>query len=121
MKEKKTRKLICNITGKTLLASKDYYSKKVEKAGSEEHLHNTYICKAAIQLLKKGRDIQYIKVTLPITDNFECKLSDDEAKAIVSSNDPNLKYKLDNQETATVGIIKSDPDVIQFIKNISND
>ena len=121
MKEKKTRKLVCNITGKVLLASKDYYAKKVEKAGSEELLHSTYICQAASQLLKKGRDIQYISDTLPITDNFECKLSDDDAKSIVSSNDPTLKYKLDNQETATIGIIKSDPDVIQFIENISRD
>ena len=53
MKDKKTRKLICNITGKSLFASKDYYDKKVVKAGSEEILHHTYMCQDAKMLLKK--------------------------------------------------------------------
>ena len=48
------RKLICRVTGKPLFAAKAYYQKKVDKAGSEEALHQTYICREAIKLLKKG-------------------------------------------------------------------
>lgn len=121
MKEKKTRKLTCNVTGKVLAASKDYYAKKVEKAGSEESLHSTYICQDAKQLLKKGHDLTYIRDALSVDKAFKCPLTELQIREIISTNDPTLKYKLDNQETAKIGIIKSDPDVVQFIKNISSD
>ena len=121
MKEKKTRKLTCNVTGKVLAASKDYDAKKVEKAGSEETLHGTYICQDAKQLLKKGHDLTYVIDSLSVDVKFKCTLTESQIREIISNNDPTLKYKLDNQETAKIGIIKSDPDVLQFIENISSD
>ena len=51
---KKTRKLICQVTGKPLLAAVDYYNKKLAKVdGDEDTLHATYICQAAKKFLKK--------------------------------------------------------------------
>ena len=42
---RKTRKLICQVTGKPLMAATDYYNKKLEKAdGDEDVLHANYIC-----------------------------------------------------------------------------
>ena len=121
MKEKKTKKLVCVVTGKTLTASKDYYAKKVAKAESEEVLHKTYICQDAKQLLKKGYDLSYVRDALSVDKAFECTLTESEIKEIVSSNNPTLKYKLDNQETVKLSVIKSDPDVKQFIQNILED
>ena len=121
MKNKKTRKLICNVTGKSLFASKDYYDKKVVKAGSEEILHHTYMCQDAKMLFKKGYDLQYIRETLPVEDNFACTLTDNEIREIVGGTDTKLKFRLNNLETNKMGVIKTDPDVKQFIQNILND
>ena len=121
MKQKKTRKLICNVTGKALFASKDYYNKKVAKAESEDALHQTYICQDAKMLFKKGYDLQYVQQALPIEANFVCTLTDDEIREIVGGTDTKLKFRLNNLETNKIGIIKTDPDVKLFIQNILQD
>tara|TARA_R110002050_G_scaffold6130_16_gene26027 strand:+ start:625 stop:975 length:351 start_codon:yes stop_codon:yes gene_type:complete len=110
----KTRKLICNITGKSLLAAKQYYEKKVDKAGSEDILHKTYICKDAKNLLRKGYSVDQIQDTLRITD-FECTITDEEAKKLVNTS----TLRLNNLNQPTIGVIKTDPDVKRFIKNIT--
>ena len=52
-KQRKTQKLTCVITGRTLVASLAYYERKVERAGDEDKLKATYICKEAKDLIKK--------------------------------------------------------------------
>jgi|3_EtaG_2_1085321.scaffolds.fasta_scaffold124888_2 hypothetical protein len=121
MKEKKTRKITCNVTGRILFASKSYYAKKVEKAGSEDILHKTYICREAKQLLKKGHELTYIRDTLDVDLDFKTQLSESEIKEIVCTNDPGLKMRLNNCDNTQLGVIKTDPDVKQFIKNILSD
>lgn len=121
MKEKKTRKLICNITGKSLFASKDYYEKKASKAGSEDILHKTYICQDAKMLLKKGYNLQYIQETLLVDKNFNCTLTETEMREIVGGSDTKLKFRLNNLDTNKTRVIKTDPDVTQFIQNILKD
>tara|TARA_Y100000310_G_C20416965_1_gene684790 strand:- start:405 stop:761 length:357 start_codon:yes stop_codon:yes gene_type:complete len=116
MKEEKTRKLICQITGKPLLAAKLYYEKKVEKAGSEQILHTTYICKAAKSLIKRGYTIREIHDTLKVK-NFESHLTDEEAKKLVNTS----SLRLNNNDRPTIGVIKTDPDVKRFIENITSD
>ena len=66
MREKKTRKLTCIVTGRALLATKEYYERKVQKAGDEETLHNTYVCKEAKDLLLKGYTVEKIRSMLSI-------------------------------------------------------
>lgn len=115
MKEKKTRKLACNITGKTLFASKDYYAKKVEKAGSEEQLHNTYICKEAKDLLKRNMAIDEIRQVLNVDPDHICNMSNDDAKKLTAGG----SLRINNDIQPVIGVIKTDPDVKQFIKNIT--
>lgn len=67
----KSRKLKCIITGKSLTATPDYYSKKLEKAGSEEELHRTYICKEAKDLLLKGLNVEQVRKQLGVTDKVD--------------------------------------------------
>ena len=113
MKEKKTRKLICNITGKSLLAAKVYYDKKVKKAGTEDDLHRLYVCKDAKNLLKKGYSISQIQETLD-NINPDCSLTDEDIKSIIG----NTSLRINNIGEEKVSIIKTDPEVTQFIKNI---
>ena len=121
MKDKKTRKLICLVTGRPLFASKNYYDKKVEKAGSEQTLHDTYICREAKQLLKKGHKIDYVQELLNVDKQHQCKLSDSELTEIVSGSDSKLKFRLNNYDNQQSGVIKTDPDVAKLIQNILND
>ena len=116
MKEKKTRKLICNITGKTLLAAKAYYEKKVAKAGTEEALHSLYVCKEARDCLKKGYTVDQTQDKLNAI-NPDCKLTDDDIKTIIGKT----SLRINNIGDEKISIIKTDPDVAQFIKNILKD
>ena len=115
MKEKKTRKLVCNITGRALFAGKDYYNKKLKKAGTEERLHKEYICREALQYLKKGYSIDDTQHALNIT-NHKCTLTQSEVKDLIGKSGLQRLNTLDN--TDKVGIIKTDPEVKKFINNI---
>ena len=66
----KTRKLVCLVTGKSLLPTAEYYGKKLEKAGSEEILHSTYICKEAKDLLVKGLAVKEVRKMLKVTEEL---------------------------------------------------
>ena len=116
MKEKKTRKLVCNITGKVLFASKDYYSKKVTKAGTEESLHRTYVCKDAKDLLKKGYNIDDVRIALNVNKDVKCNLLDSDIESILGSSS---SLRINNDDTPVrIGVIKTDPDVDKFVKSL---
>jgi phosphotransferase system IIB component len=121
MKKRKTTKLTCIVTGRTLFASGDYYQKKVDKAGSEDELHRTYMCREAKQLIKKGNDIEKVREALNVDSNALCNITDSEAIEIVGGNDTKLKFRLNNSESVNTSIIKTDPDVKKFIENILKD
>ena len=116
MTEKKTKKLVCNITGKTLFAASSYYAKKVDKAGSQERLHDTYVCREAKSLLKRGYSIDQIQQSLQSID-YTCTLTDDDIKYIIGSS----SLRINNIEEKQMSIIKTDPEVTKFIQNILND
>jgi hypothetical protein len=113
----KTRKLICNVTGKQLFAAKAYYEKKVEKAGSEEILHNTYICKEAKDLLKKGYNIQETRTTLNVDTSIPCDITDDDVRDLICKD----TMRINTTEAPKLGVIKTDPDVAKFIKSLIED
>lgn len=115
MKENKTRKLICNVTGKVLLAAKLYYDKKATKAGSEDELHRLYVCKGAKDLLKKGYSVQQVQQSLD-AENYDCNLTEEDIKYIIG----NTTLRINNIGEEQISIIKTDPDVTKFIKNILN-
>ena len=117
MKKNKTTKLVCNVTGKVLLASHDYYNKKVEKAGTERALHETYMCRDARGLLKKGYSIQDTRTALNVDPSFESTMSDDMAQKLINGT----SLRLNTIEHTNIGVVKTDPDVKQFIENILRD
>ena len=115
MKEKKTRKLVCNITGKVLFAGKQYYNKKVEKAGTEEALHKTYMCREAKTLLKKGYNIEDTRTALGVDKDVKCYLVDSQINEIIGLNN---SLRINTSEHTRIGVIKTDPDVERFVKSL---
>ena len=93
---KKTRKLICQVTGKPLMAAVDYYNKKLTKVeGDEDELHATYICQAAKKFLKKGYSVQETRDAVGIYKSFSPTLTDEDIPNII--NDKNaINLRLNN-------------------------
>lgn len=117
MKETKTKKLTCNITGKVLFAAGQYYKKKIEQAGTEEDLHRLYVCREAKSLLKKGYTVDQVQSSLD-AEQYNCSLTEDDIQLIVGKT----TLRINNNDAAEpMSIIKTDPDVAQFIKNITRD
>lgn len=115
---RKTKKLKCIVTGRELVLSKDYYQKKLDKAGGDELLLNqTYICKEAKDLIKRGYDAEKTRNLLGVDDD---SLGDVDAKLIEQiQNDSRLRFRniprfnINNYTSA-----KTDPDVTQFLKKV---
>ena len=64
MTSTKNNKLKCIVTGRQLIATKEYYKRKVEKVGDEQKLHDTYMCREAKNLLKQGTSIDKVRELL---------------------------------------------------------
>lgn len=112
----KTRKLKCIITGRVLAASTDYYAKKLEKAGSEEELHKTYICKEAKALLAKGFTVDQVKQQLGSNDD-NVAIPENVLKEI-TTNEFGLKKNTMFTGISSFTHIETDPDVKAFINKI---
>lgn len=117
---RKTKKLTCIVTGRSLVLSKDYYQNKLDRVGGDEQvLHETYICKEAKDLIKKGYDVLKTRDLLGIT---ETDLPDVDDKIVDQiRNDSRIKHRNIprfniNNYTAT----KTDPDVVEFLKRVLN-
>ncbi len=121
MKEKNSRKLMCLVTGRKLFATKEYFARKVEKLGSEENVHSTYICKEAKDLLRKGYSVDKIRELLNVQlDNLS-----DVDQAIIDDilNAKKSYFKRISNFTKGNPIInsKTDPDVKKFIQSLIDD
>ena len=112
----KARKLTCLVTGKSLLPTAEYYSKKVEKAGTEEKLHSTYICKEAKDLLVKGLTVKEIRKMLQITEDLPDVPQDIIDELI--TNEFGLKRSTMFSEITSFTNQETDPDVKSFLNNI---
>lgn len=112
----KTRKLKCLITGRILTATADYYLKKLEKAGSEDELHRTYICKEAKDLLIKGFTIDQIRQQL----GTEGKVSDVPNDVILKHtvNEYGIQRNTMFSEITSFTHQETDPEVLDFINNL---
>lgn len=117
VKQRKTQKLTCVITGRTLVASTAYYERKVEHAGGEDILKSTYICKEAKDLIKKGYDVEKVRDILNIDRSKVGEVSKDIIDEIVTNS--KLPYKRlgrfnINNYTST----KTDDDVKRFLDKV---
>ena len=111
-KEKNTCKLACIITGKTVTINKDYYEKKVSEAGDEATLHETYACKQAKSLLKRGYSINEIRKLLNAT-HIETPVSESTTRKILSNNKDSPIDSLEN--VSVFSAIQTDDDVKSYI------
>ena len=118
---KRTRKLICQVTGKPLMAAVDYYNKKLQKVGGDEDvLHSTYICQQAKKYLKKSYTIQEARDAVGVYRDFESTLTDEDIPNIINDKDA-ASLRLNNIDSVKLGVIKTDPDVQDFIENLKNE
>ena len=121
MKDRKTRKLACIVTGRTLLATKEYYDRKVQKSGGEERLHNSYICKQAKNLLIKGYTVEKIRDMLNVDSSDLKDVSQETVTEIINSRrSPFRKVNIFNTSTNLLNF-KTDPDVKKLIENLKNE
>ena len=118
---KKTRKLKCVVTGKTLTATADYYARKVEKAGDEDTLHRTYVCKEAKNLLLKGYGVDKIREMLEIDASEMDNVTQETVNEILEKADK-VMYKRVNTFNNITNMIntRTDPKVLKLIQNIKN-
>lgn len=120
MAERKTTKLKCIVTGKELLATREYFNKKVEKIGSVEKVHATYVCKEAKNLLVKGYSVDKIREILEIGDDVddidETIIND----IIVSSRGKSRRLSKSGPVNLPPIILTTDTDprVTEFLNNI---
>lgn len=121
MTERKTRRLTCIVTGKSLLATRPYYERKVQKIGSEEELHRTYVCKEAKNLLLKGYDVQKIRAMLKVDPETVDEVPEDVIADIMNNNKPRFQsINTNNIPISTILNPTTDPEVKQFIQHIIN-
>lgn len=121
MNSTRTNKLTCIVTGRKLVATKDYYKRKLDKAGSEEHLHSTYICREAKNLIKKGTTVERVREILGVeSDNLpevDQQIIDD---VIAETKSTRLRRINNIMNTSSMINMATDPEVKQFINNIKN-
>jgi hypothetical protein len=121
MQDKKTRKLMCVVTGRTLLATKDYYERKLERAGDEQKLHSTYICKEAKDLLTKGYTVEKIREMLNVdTTDLQDVSQETVAEVLNTRNNTYRKVNIFNTTNNLLNF-KTDPEVKQLIHNLKNE
>jgi len=64
------KRLQCIVTGKEYVFADSYYDKKVQKAGDEESLINSYISKEAKKLLRLGNSVKKVREILDMGVNL---------------------------------------------------
>jgi hypothetical protein len=120
-KEKKTRSLKCVITGRKLHATKEYYQRKVEKIGSEEKVHSTYVCREAKNLLVKGFSVEKIREMLNVNPEGLDDVSGDIVNEILFQNKAKIRRFGNIVNNSTVMNTKTDPDVKKFVESLKNE
>lgn len=121
MTQNKTNKLKCIITGRQLIATKNYYARKVERAGSEEELHRTYICREAKNLIKQGVTVDRVREILSATQ-MTGTVDEKIIEEILTEEKSTRLRKINNIVSTNKTLCnKTDPNVKQYIKNIINE
>lgn len=111
-------KLVCNITGQTLVASKDYYAKKLEHANNDiAALDRTYICRKAKSLIKRGYSVEDIRKMLNINPKTVNDISPEHLTEILEADKSlDVQRILSNFDTVSSLVANNtDPEVKRFI------
>jgi hypothetical protein len=105
-----SKKITCVITGKTITVSDLWFDKKIKEYGSENNLALLYTSREARTLIKRGYSVDDCRTMLKVEKKMN-PISVDLLEKIkkITDDDPML---------ANSGILKSAPDVIDYIKKL---
>ena len=112
----KTKKLKCIVTGRILTATTEYYKKKLDKAGTEEELHRSYICKEARDLLSQGYAVEQVRQQFKVTEELPAVPED--VLLALTTNEYGAKRNTMFTELTSFTHQSTDSDVKAFINMI---
>mgnify|MGYP003135272579 CR=1 FL=1 len=116
------KKLSCIVSGRTLTIANSYYQKKLDKAGDEEKLHSTYICKEAKKLLRIGNTVNSVREKLCDEETINDLPEIDEnlvTQIIFGNNKKKFQSTTDFNTLSSVTHNQTDPEVLSFIEKLS--
>jgi hypothetical protein len=116
------RKVMCLITGQTVIMGKDYFTKKAQEYGSEDNLKKYYVSKKARSLIRRSYTVNEIRKILNIVEPDLPSANDQSVKDLVSyhaTDKQNISTKR-LQSAQNFIMSTSDEDVKEFINNIRN-
>lgn len=112
-------KLTCIVTGRTLLATDDYYKRKVDKAGSEEELLRTYICREAKNMIKQGTTVDRVREVLEVDPELNHDIPQDVIDQVILTNTKTNFRRINNIVSVNTMInSRTDPEVKEYINRI---
>jgi len=116
------RKVVCLITGQSVMMGKDYFAKKAEEYGSEENLKKFYISKKAKSLIRRGYSVNEIRKILNITEPGLPSEDTDSIRELVAyhGNEKQTISAKRLESAKNFMMSSSDEDVRLFINNIKN-
>lgn len=116
------RKVMCLITGQTVIMGKDYFTKKAQEYGSEDNLKKYYVSKKARSLIRRGYTVSEIRKILNIVEPNLPNENEQSVKDIISyhSTDKQTISTKRLQSAQNFIMSTSDEDVKEFINNIRN-
>lgn len=116
------RKVMCLITGQTVIMGKDYFTKKAQEYGSEDNLKKYYVSKKARSLIRRGYTVNEIRKILNIVEPNLPNENEQSVKDIISyhSTDKQSISTKRLQSAQNFIMSTSDEDVKEFINNIRN-
>ena len=121
MSNSRSNKLTCIVTGRKLIATKDYYARKVEKPGDEQTLHDTYVCREAKNLIKQGTSITKIREILNAKD-MNSDVPQHVIDDIVQSGTKTNFRRINNIiNTNNMMVTTSDPEVKEYIERLKHE
>ena len=121
MSNTRSNKLTCIVTGKKLIATKEYYARKVEKSGSEEELHRTYVCREAKNMIKQGTSVDRVREILEVEHDMLPDVPQDVIDEIMQSSTRTNFRRINNLVNINSMMNTStDPEVREYINNLKN-
>jgi hypothetical protein len=112
------RSLVCLISGKKYVFSKDYFEKKIEEYGGIEQLKKFFVTKKVKSLISRGYKIDEMRRILAVEDSTDLTPADSQdIREIISFH----KMKIDSstrRNNNKLPTIKTDPIVAAFINNL---
>lgn len=116
------RKVMCLITGQTVIMGKDYFTKKAQEYGSEDNLKKYYVSKKARSLIRRGYTVNEIRKILNIVEPNLPNENEQSVKDIISYHSTDKQAISTKRLHSAQNFIMStsDEDVKEFINNIRN-